>query len=58
MMLVDRGRQYWAVLSELSARPGARFVALTVYYLGILAGLVALYCRGNYSTPPFIYQNF
>lgn len=40
------------------ARPGVRFVILTAYYLGILAGLVALYGRGDFSTPPFIYQNF
>ena len=40
------------------ARPWARFVALTIYYLGILVGLVALYGQGDFSTPPFIYQNF
>jgi hypothetical protein len=35
-----------------------RFVALTLYYLGILLGLIALYGKGNFSTPSFIYQNF
>jgi D-Ala-teichoic acid biosynthesis protein len=40
------------------ARTWVRFVLLTLYYLGILVGLVALYGRGDFSTPPFIYQNF
>ncbi len=40
------------------AKPRVRFMALTIYYLGILAGLVALYSQGDFSTPPFIYQNF
>ena len=35
-----------------------RQVALTVYYLAIIAGLVALYGRGDFSTPAFIYQGF
>jgi len=32
--------------------------ALTLYYLGIIAGLVLLYGRGDFSTPKFIYQGF
>ena len=40
------------------AWPRVRFVALTAYYLAILAGLVALYGKGDFSTPPLIYQNF
>jgi hypothetical protein len=40
------------------AKPWVRFVILTFYYLGILVGLVALYGQGDFSTPPFIYQNF
>jgi hypothetical protein len=40
------------------AKPWVRFVALTMYYLGILVGLIALYGQGDFSTPPFIYQNF
>jgi D-Ala-teichoic acid biosynthesis protein len=45
-------------LSEWFARPRVRFVVLTLYYLGILVGLIALYGKGDFSTPPFIYQNF
>jgi hypothetical protein len=35
-----------------------RTVALTLYYLGILIGLVVLYGRGDFSTPSFVYQGF
>ena len=45
-------------LNERFAQPWVRSAALTIYYLGILAGLVALYGQGDFSTPPFIYQNF
>ena len=45
-------------LREWLSRPWVRFVALTLYYLGILAGLIAVYGAGDFSTPPFIYQNF
>jgi hypothetical protein len=41
-----------------SAVPWVRFAGLTLYYLGILWGLIAMYGRGDFSTPPFIYQNF
>ena len=54
----DRRGKAWVELSEWFARPRVRFVALTLYYLGILAGLLALYGAGDFSTPPFIYQNF
>ena len=43
---------------KLWAHPWLRFMALTIYYLGILIALFALYSIGNFSTPPFIYQNF
>ena len=46
------------LLSQWFAKPWVRFVALMIYYLGILVGLVALYGQGDFSTPPFIYQNF
>ena len=46
-----------AVLA-LVADPRVRLVALTVYYLAILLGLVLLYGRGDFSTPPFVYQGF
>jgi D-Ala-teichoic acid biosynthesis protein len=58
MSLIDECYKSFVRLNEQFARPWARFVALTIYYLGILAGLIALYGRGDFSTPPFIYQNF
>jgi hypothetical protein len=36
----------------------ARSLFLTLYYLAILAGLVWLYGKGEFSTPAFIYQGF
>jgi hypothetical protein len=58
MSLGDQRGKYRVLLSEGFARPWVRFVALTIYYLGILVALVALYGAGDFSTPPFIYQNF
>jgi len=58
MSLGDQTGNAHVLLSEWFARPWVRFVALTIYYLGILVGLVALYGAGDFSTPPFIYQNF
>jgi hypothetical protein len=28
------------------------------YYLLIIAALILMYGKGDFSTPPFIYQNF
>jgi hypothetical protein len=42
----------------LADHPRARVIVLTAYYLAIIAGLVALYGRGDFSTPPFVYQEF
>ena len=40
------------------AHPRTRVIALTFYYLAIIAGLIALYGRGDFSTPGFVYQGF
>ena len=58
MALTDKYHLYHNLLREWFARPRVRFVVLTAYYLGILVGLVALYGKGDFSTPPFVYQNF
>jgi hypothetical protein len=58
MSLVDQGHKYHALFNDRFRQPWLRFVALTIYYLGILVALFALYGQGNFSTPPFIYQNF
>jgi hypothetical protein len=36
----------------------ARLALQTVYYLLIIAALIAMYGKGDFTTPPFIYQNF
>jgi len=33
-------------------------VLLVLYYLAILMALIAMYGRGDFSTPPFVYQGF
>jgi hypothetical protein len=40
------------------ANPLVRVVGLTLYYLAIIASLILLYGRGDFSTPPFVYQGF
>ncbi len=58
MSLIDQRSKYCVLLNERFAQPWVRFLALTIYYLGILVGLIALYGKGDFSTPPFIYQHF
>lgn len=45
-------------LGAFIARPTVRLAARTLYYLAILLGLLVLYGRGDFSTPPFVYQGF
>ncbi len=45
--------QHW-----LQDHPRLRLIALTIYYLAIIAALILLYGRGDFSTPPFVYQEF
>jgi hypothetical protein len=33
-------------------------VLLILYYFGIILGLILMYGRGDFSTPPFVYQGF
>lgn len=42
----------------LVAHPRTRVAVLTAYYLAIIAALILLYGRGDFSTPPFVYQDF
>ncbi len=48
--------QRWA--GAIAANGLVRTIALTVFYLAIIAGLVWLYGKGDFSTPSFIYQGF
>ena len=51
-------RRWVSFFSNLYHNPTARVVALTLYYIAIILGLILLYGRGDFSTPPFIYQGF
>jgi D-Ala-teichoic acid biosynthesis protein len=42
----------------MDAHPRTRLALVTVYYFMIIAGLIALYGRGDFSTPAFVYQEF
>jgi hypothetical protein len=33
-------------------------VLLTLYYTAIVIALIVMYGRGDFSTPPFLYQAF
>ena len=50
-LLGERLRAAWA-----SDR--VRLALLAIYYLGIIAGLAAMYGDGRFQSPPFIYQEF
>ena len=45
-------------MSWIRAHPALLRALLILYYLAIIAGLIAIYGRGNFSTPPFVYQGF
>ena len=42
----------------LEAHQRTRTALLALYYLAIISGLLAIYGRGDFSTPPFVYQEF
>ena len=45
-------------LSRAWASEGTRLTLLTLYYLGIIVGLVLTHLTPDYRRPPFIYQAF
>lgn len=47
-----------AVRQWLAARPRTRLALLALYYFAIVAALAAMYGRGNFETPEFVYQEF
>jgi hypothetical protein len=38
--------------------PHLRRAWLILYYLAVIGGLIVMYSRGDFSTPPFVYQGF
>jgi hypothetical protein len=45
-------------VSWIGAHPALLRALLILYYLAIIVGLIAMYGRGDFSTPPFVYQGF
>ena len=50
--------RYKLLLTNIYNNPIVRVVALTIYYLLIILGLILLYGQGDFSTPKFVYQGF
>lgn len=51
--------QTWKGLyTRLISNQTIRILGLTLYYLAIIIALIIMYGRGDFSTPPFIYQGF
>lgn len=44
--------------ARLVGSPAVRVTVLALYYLSVLAALLYLYGRGQFKSPPFIYQGF
>jgi len=38
--------------------PTLHRVLLILYYLAVFLALIAIYGRGDFRTPPFVYQGF
>jgi hypothetical protein len=51
-------KRWYPPLAAVWANPRLRALALTLYYLAILLGLLWLYGKRHFATPPFIYQDF
>ncbi len=51
-------KRWTTFITAVSLNPGWHGLILGLYYLAILAGLILLYGKGNFSTPPFVYQGF
>jgi len=51
-------RHWTANINSVIFNPWVRGVFLVLYYLAIIAGLILMYGKGDFSTPPFVYQGF
>jgi hypothetical protein len=45
-------------MSWAEAHPILSRVLLVLYYFAVIATLIVMYGRGDFSTPPFVYQAF
>jgi len=53
-----KNRSWTPHILSFFANPWVRGVFLVLYYLAIIAGLILMYGKGDFSTPSFIYQGF
>jgi hypothetical protein len=42
----------------LERHPTVHRALLVIYYLVVILALIAMYGRGDFHTPPFVYQGF
>ena len=45
-------------MNWLERHPKVHRALLVVYYLAVILALMAMYGRGDFHTPPFVYQGF
>jgi hypothetical protein len=45
-------------VSWLEEHSTLRCGLLILYYFAVIAALIVMYGRGDFSTPPFVYQGF
>lgn len=45
-------------LPKFFEKPAIRQTMLVLYYLGIIVALIYIYGRGDFTPPPFVYQEF
>ena len=45
-------------MSWLERHPTLHHVLLILYYVAVILALIAIYGRGDFRTPPFLYQGF
>jgi D-Ala-teichoic acid biosynthesis protein. len=45
-------------MNWMKGHSGRDRVLLVLYYLAVVVALILMYGRGDFSTPPFVYQGF
>ena len=45
-------------MSWLDRHSTLHHVLLILYYFAVIVALIEMYGRGDFSTPPFVYQGF
>ena len=45
-------------MTWFARHPRVHRVLMILYYLAVIVVLIAMYGRGDFRTPPFVYQGF